>query len=308
MRQSKGKMARTIKNQVFLGVLAMLCVSIISACFGGIARVLHQDFGVYHQLWIRILLMSCIALLIPLGRKSLTAFKQLSRIQKISLILQGILVYPLGALTWVAAVQVAPLATVAFIVALPTEAVWGWVLFRDKFSLVGLGLVLLAIIGLWLVISPDVNGIGSGVMLALTSSLSFSLGMMLNAKTKAPELTAFQRNIIIGVVGGTLLFALGVLNEPFPKHLDINSAWILILGAVLILLNLNLMSFGFKQLSGSLAGTVLMFEVIASIAVGYFFYGETVAISALYGGSLIVGSTIALSVYEHRSSACRVES
>ncbi|NDC38305.1 MAG: hypothetical protein EBZ48_09670, partial [Proteobacteria bacterium] len=260
----------------------MALVAINFAAFGFIARFLKADFGIYHQLWISLLVVVALGLLLPQGRLTLRSVSRLSPREILGLSLQAFLIYPLGALTWTAAVQLSPLATVAFITALPVEALWGVLLFRDRIGVLGWIFLLIAVIGLWSIMAPSGLGFGPGELLALISSLSFSLGVMLFGRNDS-DLSRLEASIFLSFLGALMIAVLGVMSEPLPQSLDLGPVLVVVAKGVLILLNYKLLAIGFRNLSGALAGTILMAEVLFAGMIGYLLFAETPADSTLFG-------------------------
>lgn len=286
------------------GVLALLGVALGYSIFGVSARYLYDGFGAYHQLWIRALVAGLIALCLSSHSGFFQTLRSLPSREWGLIFVRAACLYPLGAVPWIVALQETQLGVLSFISALPLEAAWALIIYRIPVTRAAACWILLSILGLSLICDPRTILGARAELLALISTLFFSLGIVLR-RSHCSSLSNMQLTALLCVLGAaqTALVAF-LVGEPLPRSTAV-SEWGAIVGlGGLITCSMFLSNRGFERVSAALAGTILMLDCVFSPLLGYLLFDEVPTSMVVLGGLLIIASALGLLHQESRHTRC----
>lgn len=291
-----------------LSILALIFAAANGAFMGVIARFLHTDFSILQQVY----LYTGVAFVL-----SLFIFHRSIRWKKLLHLpsrewgivsLRGIATTVIGAGLFAYAVQLTDLGDAAFIGALPTTAVLGFILLRERVTWWKLVLILTATTGAVLVAVQDFSHVltwNKGDLLIILSDLGFGLGYVarkwhghnvLNNK----EITSLC--LLTGTVGALILSIL-LGGSSLNLHIDATAVFAVLLAGLLIVANGLFINYAFKHISAVQGGNLLTLETVFGVLFGFLFYQEVPEWKAVVGGLVIAASVVAMNVYSGREVA-----
>ena len=277
------------------GIVALVLLSLSFALFGYYSRELATEFTNLQQVYARFFVALLIALL--LYGRTLTVDKVLavSKHDWGILIIRALSSILLGVTLYTEAVQLTTLGVVILLGAIPFTALWGVLLFKERLSAQKIFLLLLGFTGVALVaIKSDLNALkfGRGEVLAIFSSLFFSFGVVLR-KAHSPDLSNTETSLYFMAVASLVVFLASILcGEGLPNTITAHAWLVLIISAVFIAINVLAIQYGFQKVDAITAGAVLNMEIVFAILLGYLAYGEVLSLREMFGGILIVVSTV----------------
>jgi drug/metabolite transporter (DMT)-like permease len=292
--------AKRLKNQAPLGATLVIFSSLFYASYGIWTKLIGNFMGGYTASAIRSVLV--LAILAP------TAWA-LHKLEPINLkqnrkFLLGLVVSSL--FSWgpfyfailhagVAvglAINYASIIIGTFVVA--------WLFAGERFTKDKLAATLLSFVGIWLVFTPNLAGVG---WLALASAIvsGFSMGAngvfakLLNYNATQPTLASWVASAISNTV-----MAL-ILTETRPA-VGLHIQWLYLLGFVLASIASS-WSFvaGLKRIEAGAAGILGLMEIVFGVLFGIVLFGEHLGLISVLGVGLIIASAAIPYVKEYRA-------
>lgn len=214
--------------------------------------------------------------------------------------------YLLGASLYRESLTLTKISNVTFIQSIPFAAVFGFILFKEKFTFKKLLLLLVAYLGVLLIAVKDYSSIftiGKGELFSLVSSALFSLSYV-SRKWQTDFLNDKEITQILLFVGTIVLFIASLINgESLPT---LNWQGVLLLSIFFTgffnTINIFLINYGFKKVQAVLASNILTLESIFALILAFIFYRELPNLKELFGGVLIVGSVIQMNRLEEKNN------
>jgi len=278
------------------GVLALVLLAFGFAVIAITARYLSFHYTLYQQLYLSIGAAFIISLFIfpkSLGLKKLRNIPAVDWKIMISRVFVG---YIFAGGLYRSSLTLTKISNVTFIQSIPFAAVFGWILFKEKFTLNKFLLVMLAYVGVIIVSVRDFSSIftfGKGELFSLISSALFSLSYVLR-KYQTDYLTDKEITQILLFIGTIVLFTVSIIRgDGLPV---INLQWVLALSLFLTgffnAINIYLINYGFKNVKAVLASNILTLEAVFAVIMAFIFYKELPNLKEIFGGLVIVGSVI----------------
>ena len=278
------------------GVAALI---LLAFGFGAIAitiRYLSDFYTLYQQLYITIGVAFILSLFI--FPKTLNP----QRLKKIPTKDWGIMVfriivgYLIGASLYRTSLTLTKISNVIFIQSIPFAAVFGWLIFKEKFTLPKFLLVVLAYIGVIIISVKNLSAsfsLGRGELFSLISSAAFSLSYV-SRKWQSNYLNDKEIAQILLFLGTLVLFIASLLKGERPPLISWQGVALLsvFLTGLFNTINIYLINFGFKNVKAVLASNILTLESIFALILAFIFYKELPTLREFFGGILIVGSVI----------------
>lgn len=204
--------------------------------------------------------------------------------------------YLFGVSLYREALVLTKIANVAFIQSIPFAALFGWILFKEKFTWTKLILLLIAYLGVVIISIKDYSFIfimGKGEIFAFISSALFALSYV-SRKWQTDFLNDKEIAQILLFLGTILILLISLMNG--ERLLSIRWEWILLLALFVTgffnAVNIFLINYGFRNVKAVLAANILTLEAVFAVILAFIFYKELPNIKELVGGILILGSVI----------------
>ncbi|MDE2026438.1 MAG: DMT family transporter [Patescibacteria group bacterium] len=287
------------------GIAALLLLSLVWASFGLPIRYLSGHFTYLQQIYLRTFVSALGAILI--FNKGLN-FLKLFRMPKKEwavLLFRVICVYGFAVIFYTQAFTLTTFGEVSFLGAIPTTAVLGFILLREKVTLHKVALILLSVIGiLFITVKNPAHFFqwGRGDELALISDLFFSLSYI-GRKWQSNFLNNKEISMFMVGFGALLIFALSLIRgEPLPSIEQFSiPTWAVITAAGLLnVASQFLVNYGFSYVEAALASNIVSLESFWAVIFGFIFYRELLSLQAFFGGLLILASVVFLNKEEEQ--------
>ncbi|OGG20602.1 hypothetical protein A3D03_05320 [Candidatus Gottesmanbacteria bacterium RIFCSPHIGHO2_02_FULL_40_13] len=278
------------------GALALVILAVIYGGVGLITRYLNLHFPILQQIYLRLFIAMLLGFI--LFRKKIHPGKLFKMSVKdwFLILSRTIATFLLASPLWVAGANMAKLANVGFIDALPLTAAFSLVLGLEKLTVKKVLLILLSFLGVLILSVRDLGNlisIGMGEFLILISGFFFAYRNF-SRRWHSGLLNDAEITQLMLVAGFILVFITSAFMGEKLTLFDINWAilFILVIGGVIMIANIFLTNYGFHRVSPVFGNNILNMEVVFAFLFGYFFYGEVMNIQELLGGILIVVSVV----------------
>ena len=273
---------------------------VVLSFFFGATAISVRYLGLVLPLFQQIYITTAIAFLISLlfFKRTLT----FSRLKKISLHDWGIIIfrivvgYIIAVPLYRESIAIAKISNVTFLQSIPFGAVFGWLLFKDKFSWKKLFYVIVAYLGVILIAVSDFSSIlnfGRGELFSIISAAFFALSFLAR-KWLSDDLTDKELTHVILFVSTIIIFFVSIVaGEGLPS---IKWTWVLFWAALFTgffnAVNILLINYGFKRVKAVLAGNIITLESVFALVLAFLFFRELPSLKELFGGALIIASVI----------------
>lgn len=284
------------------GVLALV---FLAFGFGAVAiavRALGQDFSLYQQLYITIGLAFIFSLFIFPCSLSIAKFKQVPLKDWLIIAFRVIVGYLIGAALYRQALMLTKISNVTFIQSIPFSAIFGWLLFKEGFTIKKLALVISAYFGVVIVSVKDFGSVlsfGKGEIYSLISSALFSLSFV-SRKFQSSILNDKQMTQILLVFGAIALVIISVLMGEGVPQINLNSNLFVVILFISLFnaINIYLINYGFGHIKAVLASNILTLEALFALVLAFIFYRELPTIIEFSGGMIIIASVVMMNRLE----------
>lgn len=280
---------------------------LLSLGFAGVAvsiRYLGLSLPLFQQIYLTTGIGFLISLLI--FRRTLT----LSKLKKISLrdwgtiILRILVGYVIAVPLYREAIAISKISNVTFLQAIPFAAVFGWVLFKEKFTFLKLFYVLVAFAGIVLISVSDFSSIfsfGKGELFSIISAAFFTLSFLAR-KWMSDDLTDQELTQVILFISTLILFAVSIgIGEGMPSiKWTTVLFWAALFTGFFNAVNIFLINYGFKKVKAVLAGNIITLESVFALILAFIFFRELPVLKELVGGLLILASVIQMNKLENK--------
>jgi drug/metabolite transporter (DMT)-like permease len=210
--------------------------------------------------------------------------------------------YLFGASLYRESLTLTKISNVTFIQSIPFAGIFGFLLFKEKFTIWKALLLTVAYIGVLIIAVKDYSSLlifGKGELFSLISSALFSFSYI-SRKWQTDYLNDKEITQILLFIGTVVLFAASLLNgEGIPiLNWELTLFLSVFFTGFFNAVNLFLINYGFKNVKLVLASNILTLESIFALVLAFIFYRELPSVKELFGGALIVGSVIQMNRLE----------
>ncbi|MCA9371451.1 DMT family transporter [Candidatus Woesebacteria bacterium] len=273
------------------GFLALVSTAAILGTFGVLIRELAKTFSDPGQVFARSLFATLIIALVVLYKKinPLDIGKK-----NLKYVLAFSVVFPLSILCFTVSANLIKVTNSLFMLyvgSLVSTAIFGRVLFKEKFTLKHIAALVLVFIGLSFFVYPfSVESITLGLVLGLFSGIfegsSHTLRKLM--KDVKREVVVFYQSLS-GVIlaSGLLLFS----NEVFIKEFHLSAIFVALLFGLLLVSIGYLLVYGFGNFDVNWGTIILATELFFAIVINSVFLKEYPTSYELIGGLLIFSGT-----------------
>lgn len=286
------------------GLIALLLLAIIYGILPLIPRFLSTSFQLMQQVYLRIFAGFLISLFI--FRKQINFGKILKMPLKewTIIVLRAAIYYLFGVVLYTQALLLTKISNVVLIGAIPSTAVLGFIILREKATLPKLLLVLLSTLGVFIISVKNFSNLfslGQGEVMALFSTFLASLGFI-SRRWHGKDLNDREISTLILFFAAFLIFLISTIKgEGLPVS---NWNWgiflALLLGGFLIAAISFLMNYGFSRVNAVLGSNIIATEPVFAIFFAFLVFRELPVVKEVLGGLFIVGSAIAMNKIENK--------
>ncbi|MGH7246194.1 MAG: DMT family transporter, partial [Candidatus Levyibacteriota bacterium] len=279
------------------GIFALIVLSVVWASFGIFIRFFSPYFTSFQQIYLRLFIGGAISLLI--FRKDVH-FKNLLHAPKkdlLVLLFRIIVFYAIGVVFYIQAFLLTTYADVSLLGAIPTTALLGFILLREKITLQKILLILLSVIGILFITIHDVHHLfswGRGDMVALIADFFFSLSYI-GRKWQTNYFNNKELATYMLVGAFFLIFGLSLFSgEAIPTLTTFTPTItiVLLIVGILNVLSIYFVNIGFANIEAALASNIVSLESFWAVIFGFLIYKEIPSIGTLIGGIFIILSVI----------------
>jgi len=284
------------------GVIALVMLAFGFGLTAIITRYMSEYLTVFQQLTVA--LGSAFLFSMVIFPRSIT----LHRLRKISRRDWGILLfrvcigYLLATSLYRASITLTKISNVTFIQSIPFAAIYGWVLFKEKFTIKKFLLLMIALGGVVLISIQDYSSLlsfGKGEIFSFISSALFALSFV-SRKWQTDFLNDKEVAQILLFLGTIALVIITVIRGELLPPVDWQ--WLLIVSVVLTgffnAINIYLINYGFRHVKAVLASNILTLESVFALILAFIFYRELPTLKEFLGGVLIIGSVVQMNRLE----------
>jgi len=281
-----------IKSAAPLGASLVVLSSLFYASYGIWTTLMGSFFGGYSASAIRSFLV--LLILVPIA----LAYRQLGKVNwrrdwkyLVGMVLGSTLVWgPLYYAILRAGIGISLAITYAGIVA--GMFFFGWLLANEKFTKDKWLSIVLGLIGLWLVFSPSLAGVG---WLALAAALVSGLGSAFNSVlAKKLPYNASQSTVLLWIASVVANVSMAfLLHEPRPAvGLHVQWAYMVLFAIASIIASWSFVR-GIKLIEAGAAGILGLLEIVFGVLFGVVFFKERPGLVAIGGVmAIILAATI----------------
>ncbi len=289
-------MQKFIKTTRNLAVMSLIISAFLGGVMGVWARILALHFENFQQIAARSIVGSFIGLFLY-SFKNKVNFSKLIKLPKKDIIYLFIrslsLLIGIGLFTF--AINKGNFSNINMIYALPSTAILGIFLLKEKLTLPKLLAIIIGFLGVIFITVKNFSSlrtIGVGEFAALISTFFYSLGYVTRkfiTKALNNQEIAFFGSFITGVVAlGTSIILSNKITNFFTVDTKI---LVVILAASLCFILLGILtSYGFEHIEAIVANNLLILSSVFGLVIGIIFYNEVPTIMGLIGGILVIVS------------------
>ncbi|MBT3720942.1 DMT family transporter [archaeon] len=284
------------------GLLAIIIVAFCFAVMGLFARFLNNSYEIFQQIYLRLFVAIFLGLIIFKKDLNFKKLKKISLNEWLLLMARAVLIYLIGVALFVKAVNITKIANVSFIGALPLTALWGFLLFKEKFTFKKVFLITAAFLGVILLTVKDFSNlsiIGLGEIYALIHVVFFSLGHV-TRKLHSNILNDKELSIIIFIFAFIFIFITSlIIGEGLPVIVP-SSLPVIFIAGFFNLIIIYLSNYGFKRVHVVLASNLISLESFFALVIGFVFFLEIPILTEIIGGLIVVISAYFMSLVDKK--------
>ena len=290
------------KTQQQKGVIALVLLAFGFGATAITARYLSFYFSLFQQLFLTLATAFVISLLIFPKSLTLKKLKTAPTKDWVVMFFRITVGYLIGASLYRESLTLTKVSNVSFIQSIPLSGLYGWLLFKEKFTFNKFLLLLTAFFGAALIAVDDFSSImsfGRGELLSLISIAFFSLSFVAR-KWQSNFFTDKELAQISLFVGAVLMFVVSIINGEGLPPFSTETALVVSLGfsGFFNAINIFLVNYGFKNVKAVLASNIITLEAVFALILAYFFFSELPTLKGLVGGVIIIVSAIGMNKLE----------
>lgn len=286
-------------------MFALVVLTAIFATMSVLARFLSTDFTILQQVYLRVFVAMLLAFAV--FHKHLR-WKKIARLPLREwgvIAFRGFVTYSVGVvlISWAATTTL--IGNISFIAALPFVPLLGFLFLKEKVTWWKLAFVLASLLGVSLLAVRDFSNVlswGFGDIVAIIATLGFAVGYV-TRRWHSGVLNNQEITTLTFVWGAGFVFVLSLfLGEGAPPLDAPWGVWLAVLaGGIFNVANLFLVNYSFEHVDAVRAGNLLNLEAAWGLLFGFLVYQEWPSWYGLFGGIIIVASTIGMNMYTRRN-------
>lgn len=286
------------------GILSLILLAVVFASMGLFARYLATGFLIFQQVYLRMFAAFIIGAIAFHGTFTVKKLTHVPVKDWIIIIFRAVSYALFGITLFSQAIILTKYSNVSFIGALPTTAVLGFIILREKFSFQKAGFVLLASLGALVLAVSDYAHVfswGRGEVLTLISNVFFALSYIAR-RWQSTYLTNKELTVLNFFVAFIVVFLVSLgKGDGLPLSGWTIGLLLAVIGAGCFnVLNVFLTNYGFEKVEAVLASNILTLESFFAVGFGFMFFREVSSFKELAGGSIIIASIIGMNFLEKK--------
>jgi len=288
-------------------LIGVFLVALSAACFGtnAIFASICYDAGANPVtfLFIRFLIASPIMFLIMIARGFTIPRGKLL----VSLTLIGGIGLAGTTLCFYTAIHLAPVNLIIVIAYMyPTiVTLLSAVFLRQPITGYKIAALLMTVVGILFTIGMDSGGYFLGIILAISAAIFYSLYLIFGSLS-IQKAGPFSASTVI-ILATTVIYGIvfGFQSSQWPMNI---SGWLAIIASALISTVLGLIAFfeGLKRIDTANAAIISTFVVVVAVALAIIILGETLTLSKIFGGCLVISAVIILARSEYETARAKI--
>lgn len=295
-------MSKYLKKQK--GLIALVLLAVIYGILPLIPRYLSNSFQLMQQVYLRIFVGFLISLFIFRKQINFNKIVNLPVKEWVIIIIRATIYYLFGVVLYTQALLLTKISNVALIGAIPSTAILGFIILREKVTPLKLLLVLLSAVGVFIISVKDFSHLfnfGLGEIMALLSAFLASLGFI-SRRWHTKELNDREISTLVLFFAAILIFFTATIKgEGLPvSHWNWGVLSALLLGGFLISAASFLMNYGFSRVKAVLGSNIIATETVFATIFAFLVFRELPVVKEVLGGLLIVGSAISMNKIENK--------
>jgi len=278
-------------------IFSLVLLAFSFASIGIFIRFLSTGFPLYQQIYLRLFIAFLLGLVF-FRRVRLSIFLSLKGKEWGLLLLRAFSMYVIAFILYNRAILLTKYASVGFIGSLPSTAILGVLIFKERLGLKKFLLILAALLGAFLISVKDFSNIfgwGLGETLVLISLFFFSFSYLAR-RWQSSTLNEQEMTLIQLFLGALMVF----LISPLDRGSVLESPWqvsfllAFILSGLINVANLYLINYSFSRVKAVLAGNILTLEAVFALVWSVLLYREIPGAREFLGGGLILMSVFVM--------------
>lgn len=287
------------------GIFALFLLSVIWGSFGLPIRYLGLYFPFFQQIYLRILPAAIFCLLIFNKDIHLKKFISMPKKDLFILIFRCFILYGFAVTLYTKAYFLTTFSEVSFLGAIPTTAILGFILVREKITFQKILFIGLSVIGIFLITVKNPSHFFTwtqGDIIALIADFFFSLNYV-TRKWQSDFLSNKEISAFMLLFGFLFLFTLSLIKGeglPNPYSFSLATSAVIIGVGILNAGSIFFTNYGFAYVEAALASNIVSLECFFAVILGFIFYKEIPTIATFVGGILILASVAFLNKEEEK--------
>lgn len=165
--------------------------------------------------------------------------------------------------------------------------------------------LLMTIVGILFAIGMDSGGYFSGIILAISAALFYSLYLIFGSLS-IQKAGPFSASTVI-ILASTVIFGVVLVFQGLQWPMSV-LGWLAVVASALISTVLGLIAFfeGLKRIDTANAAIISTFEVVVAVALAIVILGETLTLPKIFGGCLVISAVIILARSEYETARAKI--
>lgn len=284
------------------GALALISLTFNFGLLAVLIKYIYPYFSLFQQLYITIGIAFVLGLILFAKQLNFAKIRKIELKDWTIVLIRASFAFLVGTALYRQSLALTKVSNVVFLQSIPSTAILGFILFKEKITLKKIFYILIAFFGINLIAIKDFSSVlnfGKGEFFALISGFIFSFGFLsrkwmsdhLNNQ-EITQLVAFFAFIMTFIVS----FLVGEKIPIFNWSLTLTIAVILI--GLLNIVDIYLINYGFQKVPPVLASNLLTLEAVFGTAFALLLFREIPTLKELTGGILIVISAVQMNRLE----------
>lgn len=297
-------MKKFLKTKEGIGILSLVISALLGAIMGVWVRMMSASLDNFQQIAARAIVGSLLGLaLYSFSRKiKVSKFFTISKPDFFYILVRTTsLLIGIGLFTY--AINTANFSNINMIYALPTTALLGIFILKEKLTLIKLVALVLGFLGVVLITVKNFSTlsiVGMGEIAALVSTIFYSISYIARkfmSKAMNNEEIAVIGSLTLGVMA--LLTSI-VIGNKIENFLVLDwSALVVVLTAGLTFIFIGIFNnYGFEHTEAIVANNLLTLSPLFGLAIGILLYKEAPTIMGLIGGLMVIFSAVMVNYSE----------
>lgn len=276
----------------YTGVLSLVFATFIYGLYGVFSRMIGIEFGVFAQSTIKNLIVVILSLLIVL-KYQLWKTPQKQDWPWIIMWVCGDLAATIGIFIAFNKISIGTAYLLFYAGSLVAGSIIGRVIFQEKLSDVKSVSIVLSLLGLFIIYSLNIEA--SKLVFLLLAFLSGNFVAVYNTFSKKFSHKYHQMQLVFLNMSISFIISLflTVLLKENPPVFSFSIPWLgVFLFALSYLFTVPLLIYGFRKNEVQIGSLIMPLEVVFGSIFGLIFYKETLSVSMIIGGLLIIIASV----------------